>query len=869
MGKVKAETPFVDALKNYVNEGISPFDVPGHHMGNIKNKMTDLVGQIVYKCDVNAPVGLDNLAHPDGVILQSEELMAKACHADNSFFLINGTTSGLQAAILSICRPNDKIILPRNVHKSITNSLVLSGAIPIYINPDIDANIEIANQPTLQDYKKAMIRYPSAKAVVVINPTYFGVILDLKKLVEMAHEHNMLVIVDEAHGAHYYFSDSNPINAMEANADISAVSFHKTGGSLTQSSVLLTKGNKVNNIKIRETLNLLNTTSPSSLLLASLDAARAWMEENGAESVENIIKLSEYAFDKINQIDGFIVRGKDYFKSRGCFNYDKTKLLIELDRLDLNGYEVYRLLKNDYHIQIELAETYVILCILALGNTKTHIDNLVKALKDISKRHFHKNLSYPVHNFNFEYGYMITRPRTAYFAPTQTVSLDDALNHICKESIMIYPPGIPIILPGEVFTKDIINQIKDGSKKGCRLLSNHNDGYQVDIIDENKWKRFPYYQKKLQDYVVKRKTTPRGDEFYLPFEGDEHDGCIILLPYRKDVWTNKGKDALKEFLNIIKSISKYEHVYIGIDPSVYNKYLPSVKNFTSVSVFKVKYNDAWARDNTLIFLKNAQGQIRSVDFRFNAWGGEYNGLYSNYQDDDNLGKVLSKKLNIDSYYINNFVLEGGSIAYDGNKTLFVTEACLLSKGRNPQFNKNEIEEILKINLNVSQIIWLPHGILNDETDEHIDNFIAFKDQHTILLAWANANDKKQYLVCQKAYKILSNARDIDGNPYDIIKVKLPSKIRISKKQANAIKKDKYNAKPRLFNEILQGSYINFYQGKDFVILPQFDVKQDELVIKQFKNIFPNKTIIPIKTVNILIGGGNIHCITMQIPKKGN
>ena len=294
----------------------------------------------------------------------------------------------------------------------------------------------------------------------------------------------------------------------------------------------------------------------------------------------------------------------------------------------------------------------------------------------------------------------------------------------------------------------------------------------------------------------------------------------------------------------------------------------NVNNLNNVEPLKIKYNDSWARDNTLIFLKNKDGALRSVDFAFNAWGGSVDGLYSNYQDDDMLGKTLTKKLNIDSYYIHNFVLEGGSIACDGNGTLFVTEACLLSKGRNPTFSKSEIEEMLKVNLNVSQIIWLPHGIINDETNEHIDNMIALLDQNTILLAWPKTSDKKQYASSSKAYKILSNINNTQGQPYNIIKVPLPSKLYITKEEAKAIKEDKFNAKPRLYNEEMQGSYINFYQGKDYIILPQFGVKEVDIVLKLFQNIAKNKKIIPIYTRNILIGGGNIHCITMQIPKKG-
>lgn len=860
--------PFVEALREYVHEGISPFDVPGHHMGNVKNQMTDLIGKEPYHCDVNAPVGLDNLAHPSGVLLEAENLMADACHADYAYFLINGTSSGLQAAMLATCRPNDKIIVPRNVHKSITNALVLSGVIPIYVAPQIDPNLEIANQPTLEDYKKAITRFPSAKAVVVINPTYFGVIMDLRALVEIAHQHGMAVIVDEAHGAHYYFSKTDPVNAMDAGADLAAVSFHKTGGSLTQSSALLLKGDKVSPIKMQETLNLINTTSPSPLLMGSLDAARSWMAQNGEQSYQEIVTLAEYAFDKIGLIPGFIPRGRDYFKSRGAFNYDKTKLLIEIDRLDLNGYEIYRLLKNKYRVQIELAENYALLCVLALGNTKEHIDNLVRALRSISKEHFDKNREYPTHSFNYVYGYSLTRPRTAYFAPSLALPLDEAINHIAKESVMIYPPGIPIVLPGEVVTKDIVAQIKDGLEKGCTLLCNHKDGTAIDVIDEDKWKKFAYYQKKLNDYVIRRMTNSRADGFHVAFEGDKHAKTIILLPYRTDVWRKNAKPALEEFVNVIKAISQFEEVLVGIHPTIYNKTIGLFDGMNNVTPIKIKYDDAWARDNTLIFLTDENKAVRSADFRFNAWGGDYDGLYSNYQNDDQLGKCLTKVLDIESYYISNFILEGGSIAVDGQGTLITTEACLLSKGRNPGYTKPEIEEMLKVYLNVTDIIWIPHGILGDETNEHVDNMVAFVEPGKVLLAWASPKYKEQHKWCHKALKILENAKDAKGNKLEVIKVKLPEEMTILAKEAQGIKKSRYNAKPRVSGDRLLGSYINFYQGDKFVILPAFGIKEDKVAIKQFKEIFPNKEIVPVYTREILIGGGNIHCITMQVPEGG-
>src|SRR5574344_1678151 len=195
------KVPFIEALKDYVKEDVVPFDVPGHHMGNIDNAATALFGHEVYRCDVNAPIGLDNLAKPNGVILEAEKLLAEACGADEGFFLINGTSSGIIAMIMTAVKANEKIILPRNVHKSIINGLILSGAIPVYVMPAIDNDLEIANQPSLQDWKKAILRNPSAKAVFIINPTYFGSVGDLKEIVAFAHERHMGFLYDEGHGA--------------------------------------------------------------------------------------------------------------------------------------------------------------------------------------------------------------------------------------------------------------------------------------------------------------------------------------------------------------------------------------------------------------------------------------------------------------------------------------------------------------------------------------------------------------------------------------------------------------------------------------------------------------------------------------------
>lgn len=867
MGKLdQRRTPFLDALKKYAAQDVVPFDVPGHHMGNIDNKATKLFGKKLYRFDVNAPIGTDNLANPKTVILQAEKLLADAMGADEGFFLINGTSSGIIAMILASVKAGDKIILPRNVHKSIINGLILSGAIPEYVMPEIDKDLEIANQPTLEEYKKAILRYSSAKAVFVINPTYFGAVLDLKSLVEFAHEHNMAVLVDEAHGAHFYFhAHGSPMTAMDAGADLSAVSIHKTAGSLTQSSVLLLKGNRFTRYDIQKALNIINTTSPSMILMASLDAARSYLATEGQAAEDRTYQLARYAAEEVNKIPGFKVAGKEHFLAHGVFDYDDSRLVIELDKLDIDGFALYRLIKQDYNIQLELAETYAVLLIFAIGTKKEHVDRLIAALRDISAKHYHPDITYEDHHFDSSFPFMLIRPRVAFHADGKVAKLEQLEGAISKEMVMIYPPGIPLIGPGEVWTKELIKKVEFLKKTGVTVLSSYPQGFE--IVDTEKWKRFPLYAKRLEDYRLSKKTNPSDDGFRMPFEGEEHKATVILLPFRSDTWRNKGKPARENFKEVILAIAKHEKVIVGIHPLIYDEVIEDYRWLNNVEPIKIRYNDSWARDNMSLYVSDSH-RIRGVDFRFNAWGGDYDGLYKNYQDDDRLSSVFDKKYKISDYRYPTFVFEGGAIAVDGRGTAIVTEACLLSPGRNPTLRKEEIEEVLKEGLGLEKIIWIPHGIYQDETDEHVDNMVAFVKPGVLALAWCDDPSDPQYEYCQQAYQVLANARDAKGKPFKIVKIPLPNPpLTLSKDEAKGIASNLVTeAKPRQEGDRLSASYVNFYQGKKFVILPAFGVKEDKMAYDIFSQLFPKKKIHQINTREILLGGGNIHCITMQIPE---
>ncbi len=486
--KKQNNTPLMSAMKDYVESSPIPFDVPGHKMGRIVSEFASLIGEDVFRYDVNAPIGIDVLYKHIGVIRESEDLFADACNASRALFLINGTTSGILTMIMSQINAKEKIILPRNVHKSVINALIVSGAIPVFVEPIYDQYLGIANGVLLKDYVKAMDENPDAKAVFVINPTYFGITSSLKDIVIEAHKRDMLVLVDEAHGAHFYFSDELPISAMDAGADITCLSTHKTIGSLTQSSVLLTKGDRVDFKEIINANAMFNSTSPSHILLASIDAARKMMVFKGREILSNSIKLAHYAREKLNLIPGIHCLNASYCRSEEHkeFDFDKTRLVITVRELGLTGFEVMHLIRKKFNIQFELAETYLVLAILAIGSTKEDVDKLINAFSEISKEYYSYKEKKESTNFHFDYADIAVRPREAYNAPNKILDIDDAENEICAESVMIYPPGIPLLIPGEIITRDIIEIYKMYLNTSGTILQDSKVS-KVKVIDKELW----------------------------------------------------------------------------------------------------------------------------------------------------------------------------------------------------------------------------------------------------------------------------------------------------------------------------------------------------------------------------------------------
>lgn len=458
--------PVYEALERFRRQRVVPFDVPGHKRGRGNPELVKLLGEQCVSLDVNSMKPLDNLCHPVSVIMDAEQLAAEAFGAAHAYFMVGGTTSAVQSMVLTACKYGDKIIMPRNVHRSAINALVLCGAEPVYVDPDVDAHIGIALGMEIADVEQAIREHPEATAVFVNNPTYYGICSDLRSIVKLAHEHGMMVLVDEAHGTHLSFHEGLPVSAMEAGADMAAISMHKSGGSLTQSSLLLLS-DKVNTRYVEQVINLTQTTSASYLLLSSLDISRRNLALRGRESFEKVRQMAEYAREEINSIGGYYAYGKDLVNGSSIYDFDVTKLSVYTRDIGLTGIEVYDLLRDEYDIQIEFGDFGNILAYISIGDRIQDIERLVGALEDI-KRLYSKPVS-KLHNAEYITPIVAATPQKAFYSEKELIPIRETPGRICGEFVMCYPPGIPILAPGEMVTDEIVDYILFAKEKGCSM----------------------------------------------------------------------------------------------------------------------------------------------------------------------------------------------------------------------------------------------------------------------------------------------------------------------------------------------------------------------------------------------------------------
>ena len=462
----QSRAPIYEALERFRQMRVVPFDVPGHKRGRGNPELTAFLGEKCVNLDVNSMKPLDNLCHPVSVIRQAEELAADAFGAAHAFLMVGGTTSSVQSMVLTACKRGDEIILPRNVHRSVINALVLCGAVPVYVNPDVDQTLGISLGMTRESLAKAIREHPGAVAVLVNNPTYYGVCSDLRAIVRMAHDAGMLCLADEAHGTHFYFGTSMPVSAMAAGADMASVSMHKSGGSLTQSSLLLC-GPNVHAGYVRQIINLTQTTSGSYLLMSSLDISRRNLAIRGRQVFHQVEDMAEYAREEVNAIGGYYAFGKELRNGNSVFDFDPTKLSINTRSIGLAGIEVYDILRDEYDIQIEFGDIGNILAYLSMGDRIQEVERLVSALSEIRRRY--QRDSSDLLKQEYIDPIVVTSPQEAFYAEKVSLPLQETEGQVCSEFVMCYPPGIPVLAPGERITREILDYIAFAKDKGCSM----------------------------------------------------------------------------------------------------------------------------------------------------------------------------------------------------------------------------------------------------------------------------------------------------------------------------------------------------------------------------------------------------------------
>jgi arginine decarboxylase len=466
-------TPLFDAMVSLAEAKKISFHTPGHKSGKgISTRFRKFVGSKIFTIDLTTLDEVDCLQKPVGVIKEAQELAAEAHGADRSFFLVNGTTVGNHAMILSTVLPGDEVLVARNAHKSILAGIILSGATPRFFLPRFDADLGIAVNVGAEDARNAMRAHPRARVVTVTSPNYYGIAADMAGIVAAAREYDKTLLVDEAHGPHLHFHPALPCSAVDAGADLTVQSTHKIVGGMTQASMLHLREGRADAARVAAILQVLQSTSPSYILMASLDLARMQMATEGRKLLGKAIELAEEARARINRIAGLRCLCAAQVEAWGDFRLDVTKLTISVKGVGLTGYAASTLLNSEFGIQVEMADLYNVLVIVSIGDRRDDLDRLVCGLEILARRspsardgHVADVPAVPP----VQEAKLACTPREAYFAAHTLVPLSRAAGRTSADIITIYPPGIPILVPGEEISQTAVEYLEFLGARGARI----------------------------------------------------------------------------------------------------------------------------------------------------------------------------------------------------------------------------------------------------------------------------------------------------------------------------------------------------------------------------------------------------------------
>ena len=469
MDRKKLTAPIAEAMRKYREDGAMAFHTPGHKQGlGAHPLLRELITEKGLREEVSLMEELDDLHEPTGCIAEAQQLAAELYGAGQAYFCINGTTGAVQAMLLGTLSAGDTVLVPRNAHRSIIGGLILSGARPVYLQPEIDARLG------LEDLQAAVAAHPEAKAVVLVYPTYYGTTVALEAIADFLHSRDMLLLVDEAHGPHLPFSEELPREAIAAGADAAALSTHKILGSMTQTSMLLVnESTRLDRERLRESVSLLQSTSPNQLLLASLDIARLQMAEQGRELVGRAVALSQKLRQSINGLAGLWSPGAEDFATPGACGLDLTKITVQVKDLGISGLEAEHYLRFEQKVQCELSDAWNLLFIISYADGEEQGARLLEALQalcgyaaKLGKKPLHEGLP-PKANLWQE---TELTPREAFFAVKEQVAFAEAAGRISAEQVMFYPPGVPLLVPGERISRELLDYLKAQQALGRKVV---------------------------------------------------------------------------------------------------------------------------------------------------------------------------------------------------------------------------------------------------------------------------------------------------------------------------------------------------------------------------------------------------------------